>query len=77
MTIGRRRFIKLTGTTTSCACMAGAVAVAGGGCGKPASNAAPAPEGSCRKEAKRSRGPCRGCIVYPLRREGEDLAIDV
>jgi Rieske Fe-S protein len=51
MTISRRRFIKLTGTTAFCTCLASAVAVSG--CSMPVSNTPPAPEGSYRKEGDR------------------------
>ena len=48
MTISRRRFIKLTGTTAVCTCVASAVALSG--CSKPVSNTTPAPEGSYRRQ---------------------------
>lgn len=48
MAISRRRFIKLTGTTAFCTCVASGMALSG--CSKPVSNTAPAPEGSYRKE---------------------------
>lgn len=51
MTISRRRFIKLTGTTAVCTCVASAVALSG--CSKPVSNTVPAPEGSYRRQGDR------------------------
>lgn len=50
MTISRREFIKLTGTTVVCTCVAGVLGTSGCTAGRGVSDTPSAPEGSYRRE---------------------------
>ena len=50
MTISRREFIKLTGTTVVCTCVAGVLGTSGCSASRGVSDTPSAPEGSFRKE---------------------------